>query len=105
MAGFFLDFEAVRTVSSEYDAPRRSGPNVEQLVAENARRVAVARRGPKWPQNRKINHPRPPLLETTRVDGVKAPLHDGTPRSCVSGVGYFIPGFASILNSTNEVSI
>ena len=39
MAGFFLDFEAVRTVSSEYDAPRRSGPNVEQLVAENARRV------------------------------------------------------------------
>ena len=35
----FSNFEAVRTVSSEYDAPRRSGPNVEQLVAENARRV------------------------------------------------------------------
>ena len=34
----FSNFEAVRTVSSEYDAPRRSGPNVEQLVAENARR-------------------------------------------------------------------
>ena len=25
------------------------------------------------PQNRKRNHPRPPLLETTRVDGVRAP--------------------------------
>ena len=24
VAGFFFDFEAVRTVSSEYDAPRRS---------------------------------------------------------------------------------
>ena len=34
------------------------------------------------PQNRKRNHPRPPLLETTRVDGVKAPRHRGTPRSC-----------------------
>ena len=29
----------------------------------------------------KINHPRPPLLETTRVDGVKEPPHRGTPRS------------------------
>ena len=27
MAGFFLDFEAVRTVSSEYDAPRRMVKN------------------------------------------------------------------------------
>ena len=33
------------------------------------------------PQNRKRDHPRPPLLETTRVDGVKAPQHRGTPRS------------------------
>ncbi len=24
LGGFFFDFEAVRTVSSEYDAPRRS---------------------------------------------------------------------------------
>ena len=33
------------------------------------------------PQNPKKDHPRPPLLETTRVDGVKAPQHRGTPRS------------------------
>ena len=33
------------------------------------------------PQNRKRDHPRPPLLETTRVDGVKALQHRGTPRS------------------------
>merc|ERR1712078_501742 len=33
------------------------------------------------PQTRKRNHPFPSFLETTRVDGVKASLHDGTPRS------------------------
>ena len=32
-------------------------------------------------EHRVRNHPRPPLLETTRVDGVKAPQHRGTPRS------------------------
>ena len=32
-------------------------------------------------QNRKRDHPPPALPETTRLDGVKAPLHDGTPRS------------------------
>ena len=30
-------------------------------------------------QNRQRNHPRPPLMETTRVDGVKAPDHRETP--------------------------
>ena len=34
------------------------------------------------PQIRKRNQPRPPLLETSRVDGVKAPPHRGTPRTC-----------------------
>ena len=33
------------------------------------------------PQNPKRNHPLPSFLETSRVDGVKASLHDGTPRS------------------------
>ena len=33
-----------------------------------------------WPQNPKRNHPRHLLLETTRVDGVKVSLHNGTPR-------------------------
>ena len=33
------------------------------------------------PQIRKINHPRLPLLETARIDGVKAPLHFKTRRS------------------------
>ena len=32
-----------------------------------------------WPQNQKINHPRPRLMETSRIDGVKAPQHRGTP--------------------------
>ena len=33
------------------------------------------------PQNPKRDHPRHREMETTRVDGVKASLHDGTPRS------------------------
>ena len=33
------------------------------------------------PQNRKRNHPRSPLLETNRVDGVKASQHRWTPIS------------------------
>ena len=32
-------------------------------------------------QNRKRNHPRPRVMDTSRVDGVKAPQHRGTPRS------------------------
>ena len=36
------------------------------------------------PQTRKRNHPRPRLMDTSRVDGVKAPLHNGTPRSYAS---------------------
>ena len=34
-----------------------------------------------WPRYRKINHPRPRRMDTSRVDGVKASLHNGTPRS------------------------
>ena len=34
-----------------------------------------------WAQIRKRNHPLPSFLETSRIDGVKAPLHNGTPRS------------------------
>ena len=34
-----------------------------------------------WPQNRKINHPLHCEMDTSRVDGVKAPQHRGTPRS------------------------
>ena len=33
------------------------------------------------PQNRKVNHPRPRLMDTSRIDGVKAPQNRGTPRS------------------------
>ena len=32
-------------------------------------------------QNHKRNHPRPSFLETTHINKVKAPQHDGTPRS------------------------
>jgi hypothetical protein len=33
-----------------------------------------------WPQNPKRNHPLPSFLETSRIEGVKASPHDGTPR-------------------------
>ena len=36
---------------------------------------------PEWPQTRKRNHPRHREMDTSRVDGVKASLRDGTPRS------------------------
>ena len=35
------------------------------------------------PQNQKINHPRLPLPETIHEDGVEAPQHFKTPRSCL----------------------
>ena len=34
-----------------------------------------------WPQNRKRNHPRHREMDTSRISEVKAPLHNGTPRS------------------------
>ena len=40
-------------------------------------RVDISPRS-EWPQNQKRNHPRPRLMETSRVDGVKAPQHRGT---------------------------
>ena len=33
MGGFFCDFEAIRTVSSEYDAPRRCAPVLETQLS------------------------------------------------------------------------
>ena len=44
-----------------------------------SRRVRGRSPRSEWPQNQKINHPRPRLMETSRVDGVKAPQHRGTP--------------------------
>jgi hypothetical protein len=37
-----------------------------------------------WPRNPKRNHPLPRLMDTSRVDGVKASLYNGTPRSHVA---------------------
>ena len=57
---------------------RRAGLRVEVgACAEHRGRSTRSER----PQIRKRNQPRHPLLETTRVDGVKAPQHRGTPRS------------------------
>ena len=63
-----------------------SPSNSRPMRAAQPRRVTCAEHHGRstrseWPHNRKRNHPRPPLLETTRVDGVKAPQHRGTPRS------------------------
>ena len=55
-----------------------SPSNSRPMRAAQPRRVTCAeRRGrstrSEWPQNRKRNHPRPSLMHTSRVDGVKAP--------------------------------
>ena len=89
MGGFFFDVEEVRTESRDRDAPRRP-EDQQSLMAQTgavkrqacAEHCGLSTRSER-PQNKKRNHPRPPLLETTRVDGVKAPLHNGTPRSCL----------------------
>ena len=44
------------------------------------RGLAVSTRSER-PQNQKENHPRPRLIPTSRIDGVKAPQHFKTPRS------------------------
>ena len=44
-----------------------------------ARNVVVSTRS-EWPQTRQKDHPAPSLVETSRLDGVKAPLHLKTPR-------------------------
>ena len=53
--------------------------------ASDATAYSLTRRtAPTWSetaQNHKRDHPRPPLLETSRVDCVEAPQHRGTPSS------------------------
>ena len=34
-----------------------------------------------WPLQQKRNHPRPRLMDTSRIEEVKAPPHAGTPRA------------------------
>ena len=46
--------------------------------------LSLPRRNESEPaRNRQRNDPLPSFLETSRIDGVKAPPHDGTPRSHV----------------------
>ena len=52
-----------------------------------ARSIAVRS---EWPQTRKRNHPRPRLMDTSRIDGVNAPLHDGTPRYARHDVAFAV---------------
>ena len=43
MGGFFFEFEAIRTVSSEYDAPRRSHVDADRREDSGTHREAVSR--------------------------------------------------------------
>ena len=57
------------------------GP-VDMNNARMLRRFTGEQRRPReLPQNQKRNHPRHREMATSRVDGVKAPPHSGTPRS------------------------
>ena len=56
------------------------------LVVEQVRLwICAGHRGlatrSEWPQTRNRTNPRHREMDTSRVDGVKAPLHNGTPRS------------------------
>ena len=63
-------------------APRRRGliktPSPRPSALSLRRAATISQ---ETAQIRKQNHPRPRLMEASRVDGVKAPQHRGTPRS------------------------
>ena len=56
------------------------GP-VDMNNARMLRRFTGETRRPNGLENQKRNHPLPSFLETTRIDGAKAPHRRGTPRS------------------------
>ncbi len=64
----------------EHLPPRSPAVRNNRRAVGPARSISCRTRSER-PQIRKRDDPRPPLLETTRVDGVKAPRHRGTPRS------------------------
>ena len=55
--------------------------------------------------NRTRDHPRPSFLETTRVDGVKAPPHDGTPRSHVRLDVLAVQAVAELLDAARDLVV
>ena len=60
------------------------GQATQMAMRSRARSACAEHRGldsVERPQNQKVNHPRPRLIDTSRVDGVKAPQHRGTPGS------------------------
>jgi len=76
----FGEDDVVFDCSSLPDAAIVEGAKVDARVdIKISRRVRGRSPRSEWPQNQKINHPRPRLMETSRVDGVKAPQHRGTP--------------------------
>ena len=56
-------------------------------------RVAIS---PETRSKSKRNHPPPSFLETSRVDGVKAPLHLKTRKSCVALGGLLVEAPAAV---------
>ena len=74
----FIDEPSDATDSSSLTTFLETDGDRFSLKASPARSIAVRS---KWPQNRKRNHPLHREMATSRVDGVKAPLHHGTPRS------------------------
>ena len=73
-------------------------PEIEELARRRLSKVGVVfledddavniqwRAASECTQNRKRDHSLPSFLETTRVDGVKASLHNRTPRSHLARV-------------------
>ena len=72
----FIDEPSDATDSSSLTTFLETDGDRLSLKASPARSIAVRS---EWPRNRKINHPLHCEMDTSRVDGVKASLHDGTP--------------------------
>merc|ERR1719263_1954863 len=64
-------------LSTEGKPPATRGRIHLGLLSSNLRGASWSER----PQTRKRNHPRPRLMETSHINKVKTPQHDGTPRA------------------------
>ena len=74
----FIELPSDATDSSSFTTFLETEGDRLSLKASPARSIAVRS---EWPQNRKRNHPRHHEMDTSRISEVKAPLHNGTPRS------------------------
>ena len=74
----FMELPSDATDSSSLTTFLETDGDRLSLKASPARSIAVRS---EWPQNRKRNHPLHGEMDTSHINKVKTPQHDGTPRA------------------------